>query len=404
MQDKLVCARRIWVEAGKGGDAENRYALAKSLVNHSEDIKFVTFVNGSVKECDSSGNVIGSLLPYADIQPSDDSLSGLGKRISPTGSKGDKKPDIVITFSDKHHHILRKICDDIFTVSFPSPAEPIPPHDASKEDYTDFRIHFEHQREAGREYDDTHHFFEQIPSRIHPSELPAAVDYWNRDYQVNHFIQERPVHTVLVGDISIEDAAALRDMLQDALLKAGDGKEYQGSILISASPRTKPEIKETLLDFKESPGDNPPVHHYLDFPTDSKTCNLAKKHYKGLLGLADTLIVTGDSMSMSSDAIATGKPTFVFRPSEVSNPLHTAYTDRLEMNDSVRTLSKGAPTSALSEHDDWHPQPSNSAADISQSILSAWNACLTLPPPHIQGGTAALGDGVPASPVYSAAR
>jgi mitochondrial fission protein ELM1 len=109
----------------------------------------------------------------------------------------------------------------------------------------------------------------------------------------------RPWIAVFIGAginrYTLDSRAAKRLALESAAL-AG-----KGSLLVCGSYRTPPRamqvIQENLpvpaciFDWHRSDGDNP---------------------YRAFLGLADGIIVTGDSMTMLAEACATGKPVYIF--------------------------------------------------------------------------------------------
>jgi mitochondrial fission protein ELM1 len=74
-----------------------------------------------------------------------------------------------------------------------------------------------------------------------------------------------------------------------------------GSLLVATSPRTSAAASDAL-------------EAALDVPRSFYrwTPNPAQNPYLGFLGLADQIIVTGDSMSMVAEAGATGKPVYFF--------------------------------------------------------------------------------------------
>jgi hypothetical protein len=115
----------------------------------------------------------------------------------------------------------------------------------------------------------------------------------------------RPFTTVLIGGNSgafvftAAKGAALGDAVQRLVNCSG------GSVLATNSPRTpapfydafRAGVRAPMRAWTWSPGadDNP---------------------YMGFLGLADQLVVTGESMSMLAEAASTGRPLYVFDPGE----------------------------------------------------------------------------------------
>ena len=143
--------------------------------------------------------------------------------------------------------------------------------------------------------------------RVTPQKLAAAGE------QFKDAFSNLPPHriAVLIGGTSrahtmtAENAKTLADQLRQVLQQPDCG------LLITASRRTGIEntklLRETLDDpriyFWDGTGENP---------------------YFGFLALADTLIVTGDSVSMASEAVATGKPVYI-APLKSGHKRHTAF-------------------------------------------------------------------------------
>ncbi|MCC7256508.1 MAG: mitochondrial fission ELM1 family protein [Dokdonella sp.] len=98
--------------------------------------------------------------------------------------------------------------------------------------------------------------------------------------------------------------AALLDLL--ATQQARDG----GSFLVSASRRTPPALVAQLRGrFAALPG------LFWGGPQDGEN------PYAGLLGWADRIVVTPDSVNMISEACATGKPVYTHTPRPLSGKL-----------------------------------------------------------------------------------
>lgn len=167
----------------------------------------------------------------------------------------------------------------------------------------------------------------------------------------------RPLVAVLVGGTSRRhrfgppDAAALGRQLADMAAETG------ASLLVTASRRTAPASIEALVQaLAEVPvqiwrgtGENP---------------------YFGYLASADAIIVTGDSVSMTSEACATGKPVYVAPMSGRSSKridrfFHGLAEDRLV-----------APFTGRIE--DWAPRPplneTAAAAAIVRQRFQSWTA------------------------------
>ncbi|MGS0940669.1 ELM1/GtrOC1 family putative glycosyltransferase [Pseudomonas luteola] len=110
----------------------------------------------------------------------------------------------------------------------------------------------------------------------------------------------RPWVAMLVGGSSIPyelDKAAGRTLGAQASAAVG---AKGGSLLISTSPRTAEPVTQSLLEAIETP------HWCYRFEKGSDN------PYRALLALADAFIVTGESVSMLTEAALTGKPVAVF--------------------------------------------------------------------------------------------
>ncbi|MDX1710735.1 MAG: ELM1/GtrOC1 family putative glycosyltransferase [Rhodovibrionaceae bacterium] len=111
----------------------------------------------------------------------------------------------------------------------------------------------------------------------------------------------RPLIAVLVGGDSWSyalDPATARKLGESASDMA---REAGGSLLVTTSPRTRPESADALFEAIDVP------HHAHRFEPDREA-----NPYLTYLAMADRIVVTGDSASMLSDAVATGCPVRVF--------------------------------------------------------------------------------------------
>lgn len=110
-----------------------------------------------------------------------------------------------------------------------------------------------------------------------------------------------PFVTVLVGGSSGPyrfDAAAATRLGREASVLA---RQLGGSVLVTTSARTPATATEALFHAIDAPAY---LHRWAPGGTDNP--------YFGFVGLADRLVVTGDSISMIAEACATGKPVHLF--------------------------------------------------------------------------------------------
>ena len=127
--------------------------------------------------------------------------------------------------------------------------------------------------------------------RITPERLAEARTQW-----AAHFAHLPAPHVgVLVGDVSVHDATAMLSRAQE--LAGGDG-----SLLITTSRRTLKGLLAPLLPHLKRP--------YFLHDVHSTPANAANP-YLGILACSSRLIVSGDSLSMCAEAVASGAPTHI---------------------------------------------------------------------------------------------
>lgn len=121
-----------------------------------------------------------------------------------------------------------------------------------------------------------------------------------------------------------------------------------GSLLVTTSRRTDAKAAEALLSAIDVPthvfrwgdgGDNP---------------------YAAYLALADHLIVTGDSISMASEACASGRPVLVYAPREIASHKHRLFAEELFARNHARPLGESLEA--------WTPEPLNEAGRIAAEV------------------------------------
>ncbi len=181
------------------------------------------------------------------------------------------------------------------------------------------------------------------PHSIGPADLSAA-----RRFPDPRLVRlPQPRTAVILGGNSAHhqftkgDIARLREIVHGILANIG-------SVMITPSRRTPPALMEALRAEAESfpsrcfiwdgEGDNP---------------------YLGILAMAHSIIVTGDSVNMVGEAAATGVPVHVFEPSG-GHPKVTGFVDELVKRGAVRRWS-----GALEQ---WHYEPIDATEEIAAEI------------------------------------
>lgn len=124
--------------------------------------------------------------------------------------------------------------------------------------------------------------------------------------------------------------------------------QVSGSVLISTSRRTGREAEAALLAAIPEPRF---VYRWGDG---------GENPYFAYLGLADVVVVTGDSMSMCSEACATPGPVYIFAPPGWASPKHERLHAELYAQGMARPLGE-----AFSS---WSHAPLNPATTIADAL------------------------------------
>ncbi len=132
----------------------------------------------------------------------------------------------------------------------------------------------------------------------------------------------RPYIAVMAGGNSGPFTFGAKAASRLVAMSTALAKEMGGSLLISSSSRTPPEAIDILASEQAVP-----QHFYRWRAGDSDN------PYYGYLGLADAVVVSADSISMLSEACATGKPVYMFDPGAGKYAMRQPNTLRDEGND-----------------------------------------------------------------------
>jgi len=189
------------------------------------------------------------------------------------------------------------------------------------------------------------------PHRVTPQKLAAEAAKFQT--QITHLPQPRIA--VLVGGSIRSHKFSERNGVALATFANNIAKSLDGSLMISTSRRTEPQVGEKIAATITSPN-----YFYRWNPKDSSEQN----PFYALLGLADIIIVTGDSISMCSESCASGKPVFIYAPSDFIPPKHQQFLDSLFEQNFAKRLEDYSDSLPFTP-----PAPLNEAKMIAERIL-----------------------------------
>lgn len=124
------------------------------------------------------------------------------------------------------------------------------------------------------------------------------------------------------------------------------------SFMITTSRRTGEESEAALFESFENP--------HVRFGWGDK----GENPYFGYLAWADVIVVTGDSVSMCTEACAQTKPCYIYAPEGMVGPKHARFHQALYKRGMARPLSGEGMTES------WEHEPLHPAADIAALIKS----------------------------------
>ncbi len=163
-----------------------------------------------------------------------------------------------------------------------------------------------------------------------------------------------PYIGVLVGGKSKKtnftkfNAKTLAKMLIGMVDKLG------GTLLITTSRRTPKNSIEALENQLES---RPDINYYIyDYHNDK-----GSNPYLALLDLSEKLVVTGDSVSMCSEAVHTGKPVYIFYEENMISSKHRKYLDHL--------FDKGLASPLYENHKQFKPKKNLGNSVLKQQVI-----------------------------------
>lgn len=166
------------------------------------------------------------------------------------------------------------------------------------------------------QHDTAHHLPKTSKTVLLPT-IGAAhrVTSTRLEAEAAHWLQEvapfpAPRIAVLIGGATKNDSFTADHMLQMGAQLSQMATQAGGSLLVSTSRRTGSELVSALRQSITAP-----CYFHEWTPEGANP-------YFGFLGVSDAIVVTGDSMSMCSEACATGKPVYIFSPAEITSGKH----------------------------------------------------------------------------------
>lgn len=158
-----------------------------------------------------------------------------------------------------------------------------------------------------------------IPHFINRTTLEEAKKQWSGKLGIDE--KKHPIYTLVAGgDIDVGEKLTAK-MATELGKRVRSIAERDHAVLLSTtSPRTSEEATGALhRELEFIPG------HFHRFTHDPSQ----KGRYPAMLATGDAIIVTADSMSMCGEAVATGKPVYIYTPKGQLADVHERYIQHL---------------------------------------------------------------------------
>lgn len=276
--------------------------------------------NGSVSQAKGVENALDqNLFDIVEKKISYNKLAGLpnflrGRTLLGLDKKsrdlfGGKMPDIVLSSSRRTVPVARYIKK--MSQEKAKLVQLMHPGLAGMEE---FSLIFVPEHDKGKKSGENVEYIVGCAHQITEKTLEAAHEKWEKEFSD----LKKPLTAVIVGGaiknraFSEENAANLGLLLKKFHDKVG------GTFLLTTSRRTGEQAQRVLLEkIKDIP-----CYEYL-------WGNKGENPYMGYLSEADNIVVTGDSVSMCSEAVGTGKNVYIFEGKDWLTPKHHRFVESL---------------------------------------------------------------------------
>lgn len=188
------------------------------------------------------------------------------------------------------------------------------------------------------------------PHRAGPAQLRLEAERW-RDRLGS---LARPHIGLLIGGAVGWSRVALPAFDRLIARATAAARRAGGSLLVTTSRRTDRLLAGRLAELLEREVDVPIHYHRWSRQADNP--------YLAYLALCDGFIVTGDSVSMCSEACGTGRPVYVMAERGWSRPSHRRFHDVLFARGLARPFDGG--------FESWSHPPADAAGEVAELVRS----------------------------------
>ena len=155
-----------------------------------------------------------------------------------------------------------------------------------------------------------------VPHKVTPKEISKETNKW-RDRMQGITESGKPILSVLIGgnvndsfEFDMKEAKELGEQINK------EAKRLDAALLMTNSPRISVPVWRELLKNATDGIEYAYIHDCRKVDAG------AGNPFSAMLGMADVIMVTGDSISMVSEATSTGKPVYIASPDSITPKLY----------------------------------------------------------------------------------
>jgi len=197
------------------------------------------------------------------------------------------------------------------------------------EKYIDVYLLPNHDRKPGKNYSDKYIFIDGAISFLNKEQLAFIKQSWEETFSD----LKKPWITLMVGGTHKHGSFTRVNAKHMMHLSLKLAKKLGGSLLITTSRRT-PEKAADYIQKIANESDVQTYFHNANTDFDNP--------YKGLIAVSDSFIITGDSVTMISEALETRKPMHIFSMPNMVGDKHESFIRSLLKKRLVKKLSESS--------------------------------------------------------------
>lgn len=197
------------------------------------------------------------------------------------------------------------------------------------EKFVDVYLLPNHDRKAGKKYSEKYVFIDGAISFLDKDKLAYIKKTWEGKFKAF----KKPWISLLIGGPHRHGSYTRVNAKYMMKLSLKFAEKLGGSLLITTSRRTPEKVAEKIKQIAE---ESKVQTYFHNANTDYDN------PYKGLISISDFFIITGDSVTMISEALETRKPIYIFSMPNMVGEKHESFIKTLVRKKLVKELKENS--------------------------------------------------------------